>query len=183
MTDYRTMYDKEFIGAWDLAEGDKTITITKCVEGKLTGVGGRKSKKPVVYFRGSEKGFALNSTNGKTIAALYGNHVEKWAGKRITLFKSTTRNPDGTGDVDCIRVRPQEPKAGADSAFGGADEDPRITTAQADELQALCAAKGVDAAELLKVGKLAALTDMLATDFDGAKKFVEKKAKAAAGTM
>jgi hypothetical protein len=112
MTDYRKYYDKDFIGAWDLADGDMTITITKCVGGSLTAPGGRKSKKPVVYFEGSEKGFALNATNGKTIAALYGNHVEQWAGKRITLYKSMTRSPQGDGDVECIRVRPTAPHTG-----------------------------------------------------------------------
>ncbi len=30
-------------------------------------------------------------------------------GKRITLYKSTTRNPNGDGEVECIRVRPQIP--------------------------------------------------------------------------
>lgn len=109
MTDYRSMYDKDYIGAWDLQDKDVTVTITKCVAGQLVGQGGRKSKKPIIYMRGTEKGFALNSTNGKTIASMYGNNVEQWAGKRITLYKSTTRNPNGDGDVECIRVRPQIP--------------------------------------------------------------------------
>ncbi len=50
-----------------------------------------------------------NKTNSKTIAAMYGNYVEQWAGKRITLFVATTRSPDGTGDVPCIRIRPIVP--------------------------------------------------------------------------
>ena len=108
-TDYRSLYDKDFIGAWDLKDKDVNVTITKVIGGSLVGVGGRKSKKPVVYMKGTEKGFAINATNGKTIAALYGNYVEKWVGQRITLYKSTTRNPNGDGEVECIRVRPQAP--------------------------------------------------------------------------
>lgn len=111
MTDYRSMYDKDYIGAWDLQDKDVTVTITKCISGQLVGNGGRKAKKPIVYMRGTEKGFALNATNGKTIAAMYGNNVEAWAGKRITLYKSTTRNPNGDGEVECIRVRPQIPSS------------------------------------------------------------------------
>src|SRR5688572_25147318 len=114
-TDYRSLYDKDFIGAWDIKDKDVTVTITKVIGGSLVGQGGRKSKKPVVYMRGTEKGFAINSTNGKAIASMYGNHVEGWIGKRITLYKSTTRNPNGDGDVECIRVRPQVPAAKADS--------------------------------------------------------------------
>lgn len=108
--DYRSMYDKEFLGAWDVAEREVTVTITKVEAGMLTGLGGRKTKKPVIRMRNTEKGFALNSTNGKTIATLYGNLVEAWVGKKITLYKSTTRNPNGDGDVDCIRVRPAIPR-------------------------------------------------------------------------
>lgn len=108
-TDYRSLYDKDYIGAWDLKDKDVTVTIVKVKGGELTGPGGRKSKKPVVYMKGTEKGFALNATNGKAIAGMYGNHVENWVGKRITLYKSTTRNPNGDGEVECIRVRPQIP--------------------------------------------------------------------------
>jgi hypothetical protein len=114
-TDYRSLYDKDYIGAWDLKDKDVTVTVTKVIAGSLVGQGGRKSKKPVVYMKGTEKGFAVNSTNGKAIASMYGNHVEGWIGKRITLYKSTTRNPNGDGDVECIRVRPQVPSAKAET--------------------------------------------------------------------
>src|SRR3990167_9413760 len=122
-TDYRSLYDKDYIGAWDLKDNDVNVTITKVIGGSLVGVGGRKSRKPVIYMRGTEKGFAVNATNWKTIAALYGNHVEKWVGQRITLYKSMTRNPNGDGDVECIRVRPQAP-AGKGGAAEGAEGAP-----------------------------------------------------------
>ena len=116
-TDYRSLYDKDFIGAWDLKDDkDVTVTITKVVGGNLTGSGGRKTKKPVIYMRGTEKGFAVNATNGKTIAGMYGKHIEEWVGKRISLYKSTTRDPSGgEAEVECIRVRPRVPAAGSSS--------------------------------------------------------------------
>ncbi len=120
-TDYRSLYDKDFIGAWDLKDKDVVVTIAKVIGGQLTGPGGKKSKKPVVYMRGTEKGFAINATNGKAIAGMYGNHVENWVGKRITLYKSMTRNPNGDGDVECIRVRPTVPAA---KAAGQEEEAP-----------------------------------------------------------
>jgi hypothetical protein len=118
-TDYRSLYDKDFIGAWDLKDKDVTVTITKVKGGELVGVGGRKSKKPVVYMKGTEKGFAVNATNGKAIASMYGTFVQDWVGKRITLYKSTTRNPNGDGEVECIRVRPQAPAASSPHAAAG----------------------------------------------------------------
>lgn len=122
-TDYRSLYDKDFIGAWDLKDKDVVVTITKVIGGQLTAPGGRKSKKPVVYMRGTEKGFALNATNGKTIASLYGNHVEAWVGKKIALYKSMTRSPQGDGEVECIRVRPKVPGASEQSEAPGAPQE------------------------------------------------------------
>ena len=108
-TDYRSLYGKEWLGSWDLQDKDVTVTIISCAGGELTAAGGRKSKKPVLTIKGTEKKLALNATNGKTIAALYGKHVEAWAGKRVTLYKSTTRSPDGGDDVECVRIRPKVP--------------------------------------------------------------------------
>ena len=110
-TDYRSLYGKEWLGSWDLQDKDVTVTIVSCTGGELTSQGGRKSKKPVLTIKGTEKKLALNATNGKTIAALYGKHVEGWAGKRITLYKSMTRSPDGGDDVECVRIRPKAPPA------------------------------------------------------------------------
>ena len=120
-TDYRTMFDKDFIGAWSLPEGkDVTVTITKVTGGQLTGVGGRKTRKPVIYMQGTDKGMALNATNSKTIAAMYGNYVEEWAGKRITLFKTMTTF--GSEQMECIRIRPRIP-----TTKGANVDEPKLT--------------------------------------------------------
>lgn len=113
MADYRTMFDSDYIYAFDLQGQDVTVTIDRVVGVTLVGEGGRKAKKPCVYFRGKDRGLALNKTNGKTIASLYGPHVEEWVGKRITLYPTTTQF--GGETKDCIRVRnrvPPEPKRG-----------------------------------------------------------------------
>jgi hypothetical protein len=111
MPDYRSFFDRDYIGAWDLNGKDMTLTIAKCIGGELVAVGGRKSKKPIVYFEGKEKGFVLNKTNSKLIASLYGNDVAAWAGKQITIYPTQTTM--GGETVDCIRVRPAVSKAAA----------------------------------------------------------------------
>jgi len=138
MTDYRSLYDKEFIGAWDLKDDkDAIVTITKVVGGSLTGQGGRKSKKPIVYMRGTEKGFAVNATNGKTIATMYGKHIEQWVGKKITLYKSTTRDPSGgDAEVECIRVRPRVPAAASPSSPDAAQAPAEEATITGDPAEA-----------------------------------------------
>lgn len=107
-THWKSLTDREYIFAFDLKGMDVTVTIAKVVAGELTSTGGRKTKKPVVFFEDKEKGLALNATNAKTIATLYGNYVEKWIGQTITIYPTTTTM--GGETVECIRVRPKLPK-------------------------------------------------------------------------
>ncbi len=107
--DYRSMYDREYVGAWDLP-GDATVEIVK-VDCKELNNGKSKNKKPVLWFKGKDKAFVCNKTNGKIIAGLYGNDMDKWIGKKITLYATTTNAMGET--VDCIRIRNVAPKGRA----------------------------------------------------------------------
>ena len=105
--DYRSLYEKEYVGSWNLDKGDWTLTIKAVKGGELHNPGTKKkTKKPVCMFEETPLMLACNATNGKTIATMYGRYIEQWRGKKITLYKAVTRNPDGSGDVDCVRVRP-----------------------------------------------------------------------------
>ena len=107
MPHYKSFFDRDYIYAFDLQGRDVTVIIDKVTGGELTSVGGRKTKKPLAYFVGKQKPLALNATNGKTIAALYGTNTDDWPGKRVTLYPTTTTM--GGETVDCIRIRPQIP--------------------------------------------------------------------------
>lgn len=107
--DYRTMFDPgEYLGAWDLKGRDVDVTIVKVEARTLKNKQG-SNRKPVIFVKGSDRGVVINKTNGKTIAAIYGKDTTKWVGKRITLYATTTSA--GGETVDCIRVRPEPPKA------------------------------------------------------------------------
>lgn len=106
-TDYRTLFDRDYLGHFDLMGREVVVTISKVIGGTLTAQGGKKSKKPVCYFEGKEKGLICNKTNSKTIAGMYGNFTEGWVGKKITLYASTTEV--GGETVDCIRIRNKVP--------------------------------------------------------------------------
>jgi len=109
-THYKSMYDKDYLGSWELPPGrDIVVTIESVKGGELTAIGGKKSKKPIISFVGKEKKFVCNVTNSKAIAGMYGVYVEGWKGKRIALFVAQTRDPSTGGDIDCIRVRPVAP--------------------------------------------------------------------------
>jgi hypothetical protein len=75
-TDFRTLFDRDYIASFDLQGRDVAVTISKVIGGELTAVGGRKSRKPILYFAGKERGMICNKTNAKTIAALFGNFTE-----------------------------------------------------------------------------------------------------------
>jgi hypothetical protein len=129
--DYRKMFDSEYIGAWDLPR-DVTVTIASVKAGQLVGEKGRTAKKPILRFERTEKAFAANKTNCKTIAAMYGTNTREWIGKRVTLYATTTEF--GGKSVECIRVRPQvppEPKRAPNAK--AAEPEPGIDDTEHDE--------------------------------------------------
>jgi hypothetical protein len=124
------MFDREYIGAWDLPR-DVTVTIARVAAGELIGEGGRKAKKPIIYFEGKDKGFAANKTNCKIIAAMYGTDTRKWVGQRITLYPTTTEM--GGKTHDCIRVRPQIPDGGKRRNGNGRSAAPATEAQQPEQ--------------------------------------------------
>lgn len=108
-THWKSMMDRDYLGHFDLPEDrDTIVTIAKVVKAELKGGKKAKEHKPAIYFVGKEKALIGNATNNKTIAGMYGDYVEDWAGKQVALYVTTTSSPDGT--VKCIRIRPTPPK-------------------------------------------------------------------------
>lgn len=109
MPHYKRMYDdKEFLYAFDLDGRDVTLQIERVQAGEVSGEQGRKSKKPIVKFTGKDKKLAVNKTNGKIIAKLYGTNTDDWINQWVTLYPTTTAF--GGDTVECIRVRPNRPE-------------------------------------------------------------------------
>lgn len=137
MPDFRTMYDANYIYAFNLGGKDVTLTIARVEAAKVKNADKKEQKKPIVYFKGAQvskelpygRGLVLCKTNGKTIAKMYGNNTDEWVGKRITLFSAMV---DAFGQtVDAIRIRPTVPKA---TAKGGELEDaPEVPAPEAPE--------------------------------------------------
>lgn len=129
MPDYRKMYDdKEHFYAFDLEGHERTLEIASVSRGELTGEKNRKTNKPMVSFVGEQKKLALNKTNGKAIAALYGKDTDDWAGKLIAIYPTTTEF--GGETVDCIRVRPQRPERSSRGAGVDASKRSSATARQ-----------------------------------------------------
>ena len=92
----------QFIKAADL-QGKRVSVVIDHVE--MEDIGGET--KPVVHFRGKERGFVLNKTNANAIWGINGSDdTDDWPGTSLILFPSKT---DFQGKrVDCIRVDPPE---------------------------------------------------------------------------
>ena len=118
-THYLSMFDRNYLGHFDLQGKEVTVTINKVLAGDLTAQGGRKSKKPIIYFEGKEKGMILNKTNSKTIAAMYGAYVEEWVGKRITLWMQdfTLDAEELLHRLDTLRFRGVKGTTGTQASF------------------------------------------------------------------
>lgn len=116
MAHWRSFMDSELLFHYDLPpDRDVIVTIDRVDGGKVTGTGGKSSKKPMLYFRGKKKPLALNATNGKTIERIAGTpDISKWGGIHVALYVTTTQW--GGETVPCIRVRPTAAKAPAQSA-------------------------------------------------------------------
>ena len=103
-THWKRLMNPDYFGAYSLNEGeDLTVVIDYVAREMITGTGGKKEECSVAHLKG-QKPFILNATNNKSIAKLYGNFIEDWAGKPITFYATTTRM--GGETVECLRIRP-----------------------------------------------------------------------------
>lgn len=65
------------------------------------------SQKPVVKFKGKDKGLVLNKTNAMMIASAYGPETDDWLGKEIALVSEKVAFQ---GEIkDALRVKIIEP--------------------------------------------------------------------------
>ena len=142
MPNWRTLIEKDHLGSWDLVGDDGkprdyTLEIAKVESVSLKTKSTPKGKRKVVITfvdkrvrpERPRKKFVANSTNCETIEGLYGPLTEHWIGKRITLYQTDVRSPDGKGTVKGIRVRPSMPKGPAEEV-PERDVDPEMRAAQ-----------------------------------------------------
>jgi hypothetical protein len=103
-------FPSTYLKAADLAGRTVTVTMEHV---RMEDIG--DDHKPVLYFKGKEKGLVLNKTNGAVIAELYGDETDQWMGEQIEIFPTTT---DFQGKrVACLRVQaPRNGHAGATQA-------------------------------------------------------------------
>lgn len=107
--DYRKFMDKNYLGAWDVPEGeDLVLTVDHAARDDVKNERGSE-KKLTLHFVEDYKPMILNATNSKAISTAYGStKVEDWAGKRIAIHTEKVTAFGGT--TDALRIRPYPPK-------------------------------------------------------------------------
>jgi hypothetical protein len=100
-------FPSNYLKAADIGDQHWRVTIDDIRQEELQSQDGRKQTKPVLYFRRIKKGLVLNITNSRTIEHVYGDEMDDWIGKEITLY---TRIVEARGEeVNAIRVRIPQP--------------------------------------------------------------------------
>jgi hypothetical protein len=126
------IFPSKYVTAADLGGKPLTLTIKGVTLEEMVTHSNQKVQKPVVWFEKAGKGFVINLTNARIIAALYGDETDGWTGKRITIYPTRVR---AFGEMqDAIRVReeiPAQPRATTQAAqvddAAGIDDDEDVT--------------------------------------------------------
>jgi hypothetical protein len=140
MTHWRALIERDSIGAWDLVGKDKrprdfTLEILSVTQGKVKSKDNPKGKgKPIIRFRGAEKYLIAGAVNCQAIAGMYGDDVDSWIGKLVTLYATTT-DVGPKKNVPCVRVRPVKPNGKADAELPRQDVDLEMRRKQDEAFQ------------------------------------------------
>jgi hypothetical protein len=100
-----SMYgSSKYLKAADLNGEDKVLTIESVTEEE---VGVERERKPVVFFRGMQKGLVLNKTNADRLAHRLGDETGAWRGANVELYSELVSYQGQK--MEGLRVRVKSP--------------------------------------------------------------------------
>jgi len=99
-------FPSEFLKAADLQGRNITLLISHV---EMTEIG--RDSRPVLFFKGKEKGLVLNKTNANNIATVYGDDTDDWSGGEVTLYEAMVDYQGKTVPAIRVRVPPRKPAA------------------------------------------------------------------------
>jgi hypothetical protein len=106
-THWKELTDAKYIGAYSMVDiEDLVVTIDKVSRQTIKTKDGDQQK--IVATLKGQKPMIINTTNCESIEKIYGNVIQDWEGKKITLYKKKIR---AFGEfVEALRVREVAPK-------------------------------------------------------------------------
>ncbi len=138
MPHWRSMTDKETLGAWDLVGRDGkpkdfVLEIAKVQRGLVQSREKPKGEhRPFVYFKGANKPLVCNATNAESFSAMAGSEdTDRWVGLRVTLYQTSVRSKGGK-PCPGIRVRPIKATAPPEEIGDGQPVDEEMRAQQTE---------------------------------------------------
>lgn len=108
--DFRKFMDKNYLGSWDVPDGeDLVLTIDHVEQNDVKNERGSERKLTIHFAERGYKPMILNTTNAKRIGKVAGsNKVENWENLRIAIYTEKVTAFGGT--TDALRVREYPPR-------------------------------------------------------------------------
>lgn len=109
--DFRKFMNKNYLGSWDIPDGDDLIaTIDHVEREQVENAKGKELKLTIHFADRGLKPMILNSTNSQRISKVAGTtRVEKWDGITIAIY---TEKVQAFGSIsDALRIRDYVPKS------------------------------------------------------------------------
>jgi len=114
-------FPSKYLKAADLQGREVRVTMAN-VEMEKIG----DDNKPVLYFKGKDRGVVLNKTNAGTISDSYGDDTEDWFDQPLILFSVMVDFQGKVGPAIRCRVpTAKDNKQKADPISSGVTEQPR----------------------------------------------------------
>lgn len=109
--DFRKFMNKNYLGSWDIPDGDDLIaTIDHVEQEQVENAKGKEEKLTIHFTDRGLKPMILNTTNSQRISRVAGTtRVEKWDGITIAIY---TEKVQAFGSIsDALRIRDYAPKS------------------------------------------------------------------------
>jgi hypothetical protein len=108
--DFRKFMDKNYLGSWDVPDGeDLVLTIDHVEQNDVKNERGSERKLTIHFAERGYKPMILNTTNAKRIGKVAGsNKVENWENLRIAIYTEKVTAFGGT--TDALRIREYAPR-------------------------------------------------------------------------
>lgn len=115
-------FPSKYLKAADLQGREVRVTMANVEREKIG-----EDSKPVLYFKGKEKGVVLNKTNATTIGDAYGDDSDDWYDQPLILFSVMVDFQGKVGPAIRCRVptaKDNKPARKADPISSGGDDFP-----------------------------------------------------------
>jgi hypothetical protein len=96
--DWDELYPGRFLKAGQLGERKPTVTIKSVDLEELADDKGNPKRKGVITFVELPYQLALNKTNGLLLRELFGRDLNKWPGRKITLYQGKVESGSQKGE-------------------------------------------------------------------------------------